>query len=264
MNPYNHHKPKAAQTSGQTRHDAPAPLVRLAACALVLSFACASYAQQQDWIQSWAFNGRTETSVRQGLQNQAEQKLTQLKEHCNLTDEQHAKLKLAANGDISRFFSEVAKVRKATAKVDQQNQNDVQEAWNLVRPLTERMQAGIYGENSLFAKVMSSTLEESQIEKYQKIVRDQLERRHHALVLSMVTTLEKNVPMVGDQREKLVALLDAQPVTTAKQKELEAFVGYVKLSRVPDEELEKLFDKDQLKVIMALRERYIAITQMFN
>ena len=38
-------------------------------------------AQQQDWIQSWLFNGRTEANVRLGLQNQAEQKLIQLKEH---------------------------------------------------------------------------------------------------------------------------------------------------------------------------------------
>ena len=222
------------------------------------------FAQQQDWIQSWLFNGRTEASVRLGLQNQAEQKLTQLKEQCCLTEEQATKLKLAAAGDVNRFFHEVEQARKATKGLDQQNQNAVQEAWAVVSPLTTRLNAGLYDEKSLFAKVMSSTLDAAQVDEYKRLLTEQLERRHHAVVLTTVSTIEDSLPLIADQRKKLVELLDAQKVKGSQQQGMETYVGYAKLAKVPEAELEKLFDKEQMKVLKYLRERYAPIVQMVD
>ncbi len=118
-------------------------------------------AAQQDLLQSWLFNGRTETAVKQGLLSQAEQRLLQLEEFCDLTDEQASKLKFAAAGDVNRFFLEVAQVRKKTKNLDQNDQNAVQEAWQVISPLSERLQQGIFDDKSLFSKVMASTLDES-------------------------------------------------------------------------------------------------------
>jgi len=235
-------------------------------CCFAMHFVAATtlHAQQPDWIQSWLFNGRTEIAVRQSLQNQAEQKLSLMKDICNLSEDQHAKLKLAAAGDVNRFFHEVAQVRKATAGVDQQNQNAIQEAWLVVSPLSTRLQAGIFDEKSLFVKVMTNTLDEAQVKKYKRVLQEQIDRRHHAMVLAVVSTLEENIPLVGEQRDKLIALLDAQTIKEVKQQGMEAYIGYAKLGKVPDEELEKLFDKDQLKTLKAVRERYAAIVQMFN
>lgn len=243
-------------------------------CLNVLTLACcwtmqlllspSALAQQQDWIQSWLFNGRTETVVRENLQNQAVQKLSLMKDVCNLRDDQLAKLKLAAAGDVNRFFHEVAQARKATSGIDQQDQNAVQAAWNIVSPLTTRLQAGIYDEKSLFSKVMTSTLDDVQVREYKRVIQEQIDRRHHALVLSLVSTLEEKIPFVGEQREKLIALLDAQTVKDAKQQGLESYIGFAKLSKIPDEELAKVFDKDQLKTLVAVRERYAGVIQMFN
>jgi len=221
-------------------------------------------AQQQDWIQSWLFNGRTDASVRLGLQNQAEQKLAQLKEQCRLTEEQATKLKLAAVGDVNRFFHEVEQARKATKGLDQQNQNAVQEAWAVVSPLTTRLNSGLYDEKSLFAKVMSSTLDAAQVDEYKRLLTEQLERRHHAVVLTTVSTIEDSLPLVADQRKKLVDLLDAQKVKTSQQQGMETYVGYAKLAKVPEAELEKLFDKEQMKALKSLRDRYAPIVQMFD
>ena len=221
-------------------------------------------AQQQDWIQSWLFNGRTEANVRLGLQNQAEQKLIQLKEHCSLTDEQATKLKLAAAGDVNRFFREVEQARKATKGLDQQNQNAVQEAWNVVSPLTTRLNAGLYDGKSLFTKVMASTLEAAQVDEYKRLLAEQLERRHHAMVLTTVSTIEESLPLVADQRQKLVELLDAQKVRAIRQQGMEGYVGYAKLAKIPDADLEKLFDKEQMKALKTLRDRYAPVVQMFD
>lgn len=234
-------------------------------CLLGLVLPACAFGQEQDWIQSWVFNGRTEQSVRLGLQNQAEQKLAQLKEQCHLTDEQAAKLKLAAAGDVNRFFHEIAKARKATKGLDQQNQNAIQEAWNVVSPLTTRLNAGLYDEKSLFAKVMSSTLDDAQVEEYTRLVAEQVDRRHHAMVLTTVSTIEDSLPLVKDQRTKLIELLDAQKLkATAPQQGLETYVGYAKLAKVPEAELEKIFDAQQLKTLKTLRDRYAPIIQMFD
>ncbi len=70
--------------------------------------------------------------------------------------------------------------------------------------------------------------------------------------------------MVDGQREKFIALLDAQEVKETKQMGLEAYVAYAKLAKVPEEELAKIFDKDQIKALSKLRERYAGIVQVFN
>ena len=239
-------------------------LANLAAIVCLFAASNLASAQQQDWIQSWLFNGRTEASIRLGLQNQAEQKLTQLKEHCKLSDDQATKLKLAAAGDVNRFFHEVAQARKATKGLDQQNQNAVQEAWAVVSPLTTRLAAGLYDEKSLFARVMSSTLDADQVEEYKRLIAEQLERRHHAMVLSTVSTIEDSLPLVADQRVKLVELLDAQKIKGITQQGMESYVGYAKLAKIPEAELEKLFDKEQMKVLKVLRDRYAPVVQMFD
>ncbi len=221
-------------------------------------------AQQQDWIQSWLYNGRSEASIRLGLQNQAEQKLAQLKEHCQLNEEQATKLKLAAAGDINRFFHEVEQARKATKGLDQQNQNAVQEAWAVVSPLTTRLNAGLHDEKSLFVKVMASALEASQVDKYKRLLAEQLERRHHAVVLTTVSTIEEVLPLVADQRKKLIELMDAQKIRRNLQQGMETYVGYAKLAKVPETELEKLFDKEQMKALKLLRDRYAPVVQMFD
>jgi hypothetical protein len=224
-----------------------------------------AFAQEQDWIQSWLYNGRTEASIRLGLQNQAEQRLTQLREQCRLTDGQATKLKLAAAGDVNRFFHDVEKARKATKGLDQQNQNAVQEAWNVVSPLSTRLSAGLFNEKSLFAKVMASTLDASQVEEYKRLQAEKRERRYHAMVLTTVSTIEDSLPLVGEQRAKLIELLDAQKLkATPPQQGLETYVGYAKLAKVPEAELEKLFDKDQMKALKTLRDRYGPIVQMFD
>jgi hypothetical protein len=238
------------------------PIALLCVIVCLAAFPNCVLGQERDWIQSWLFNGRTESSVRLGLQNQAEQKLSHLKEQCNLTEDQATKLKLAAAGDVNRFFHEVAQARKATQGLDQQNQNAVQQAWAVVSPLTTRLNTGLYGEKSLFAKVMSSTLDAAQVEKYKRLLAEQVERRHHAMVLTTVSTIEESLPLVGNQRTKLIELLDAQKVKIIQQQGLETYVGYAKLAKAPEEELAKLFDKDQMKALRILRERYAPVVQM--
>ena len=112
---------------------------------------------------------------------------------------------------------------------------------------------------------MSSTLEAGQIEEYKHLLAEQLERRFHAMVLTTVSTIEESLPLVADQRVKLIELLDAQKLKgIPPQQGLETYVGYAKLAKVPEAELEKLFDKEQMKTLKILRDRYAPIVQMFD
>ena len=112
---------------------------------------------------------------------------------------------------------------------------------------------------------MASTLDASQVEEYKRLLAEQLERRHHAMVLTTVSTIEESLPLVGEQRAKLIELLDAQKLKAVQpQQGLETYVGYAKLAKVPEAELEKLFDKEQMKALKSLRDRYGPIIQMFD
>jgi hypothetical protein len=122
----------------------------------------------------------------------------------------------------------------------------------------------LYNEKSLFSKVLSSTLDAAQILEYKRLLAEQLERRHHAMVLTTVSTIEDSLPLVADQRTKLIELLDAQKIKAIQQQGMETYVGYAKLAKVPEEELAKLFDTEQVKALKSLRDRYAPIVQMLN
>ena len=84
------------------------------------------------------------------------------------------------------------------------------------------------------------------------------------MVLTTVSTIEDSLPLVADQRKKLVELMDAQKVRVIQQQGMETYVGYAKLAKVPEADLEKLFDKDQMKALKTLRDRYAPVVQMFD
>jgi hypothetical protein len=240
-------------------HESLAPLLSIA----VLCISSANvWAQEQDWIQSWVFNGRTEKSVRERFELQASQKIEQLKTSCTLTEEQLGKLRLAAAGDVSRFFHDVARVREATAGKRMQDQNAVQEAWAIISPLAARMQKGIYEEDSLLNKVLASILDKTQQQEYDRVREEQVQRRHHAIVLTTVAAIEEGVPLLAEQRLRLIELIDRQQL---KPKIIphnyETYIGYLKLSQVPEEELAALLDQEQLATIKRMLVRRAPLIQ---
>ena len=81
-----------------------------------------------------------------------------LERTCGLTPVQKKKLLLAGRGDIKRFFDRVEDLRKKFDKV-KNDQNQFGLMWQDIQALQAAFQAGVFGEESIFAKARQVDLE---------------------------------------------------------------------------------------------------------
>ena len=216
--------------------------------------------QNQDWVAMWAFNGRTDDQVRKQLDNELQMRIGMVDRLCELDDGQEAKLSRSAQADITRFFRQVTKIREEVKEsgLNANNNQDMNKLWQIISPLTIAMQQGVFGENSLFQKVLRGTLEPEQSKTYKDALKKNRERRWKTLTRVNVAEIEKSTPLIGDQREKLLAILDKQEIPEKFNKQMDGYVGYLKLmkARKEDPTLGGFLDKHQLAVMNQYCDRY--------
>ena len=241
--------------------------LRLIICAAVLSCGVTDVSaqffgvqQQQDWVAMWAFNGRTEEQVQKQLKSDYKMQLKMIDRICDLQEQQTAKMTTAGEADVSRFFREVAKVRKEVEALDIKgnNNNEINKIWPIVTPIAQQMQQGIFADKSLFQKVMRSTLSKEQRDLYDAELEKNRRRKWKSVTRVNLVDIEKSMPLLGDQREKLLELLDAQRLPKKINKSMDGYVGYLKLLKAKrqDKNLGGILDKQQMAVIDQYCDKY--------
>jgi hypothetical protein len=104
---------------------------------------------------NWVFgNMNSEALRREWLVSVLDQRLSRLVEQHGLTESQLAKLRIAAGGDVKRFYAEVATARAAYDAA----RSELPRAFAALQeavPLNERFQLGPFDEGSLFAKTLA-------------------------------------------------------------------------------------------------------------
>lgn len=217
-------------------------------------------AQEVNWIESWVFTGRSEDDVRKRLKEQVVLKVDQVDAACSLSEAQKRKLTLACKGDVDRFFRDIKSAREKTSGVKPQNANGIQEAWAEIRPLATRLQEGLFNEGSLFSKVLAQTLDDRQASEYSRTMREQMERRHRALVLDAVASLEEGLPLLQAERDRLVELALSQELKRFPGA-MESFVGFAKLHKIPEADLKATLGEEQAAKFKQLLGRYDKILE---
>ncbi len=215
-----------------------------------------------DWVSMWALNGRSEQQAAKQLAAEYQMRIKIMDRICALDQTQKKKLKFAAEADLSRFLRDVARTRRELEKMNIGN-NNVQEAWEVVSPLATRLQAGLFDEGSLFDKVFRSSLDESQQQLYQAEAEKDRRRRWRAITRTNLADIERSMPLLAVQREKLLKLLDDVQVPGKLKKHMDGYVGYLRLIKVGKQELAEFLDEDQVAVIDQYRERYQGWARMF-
>ena len=215
---------------------------------------------QQDWVAMWAFNGRSEEQVRTQLNAEGEMRVAQIDRVCSLNDGQKKKLAKAADADVKRFFRDVAKVRNQIVEMGgNENVNQrINEIWPIVSPLAQRVQQGILADKSLFEKVIRSTLDEQQTNDYQQAMKDDQIRRRKVITRANLAEIERMLPLLSDQREKLLELMDAQELPDKINRQAVGYVGFIKLIKASkrDKQLANILDKHQLAVVNQICDQY--------
>lgn len=229
--------------------------VVLALFAVPVSTSSAQLAQQ-DWVSSWALNGRTEQQVAKQLQGEYKMQIKLIDQICDLNELQHRKLSTAGEGDVKRFLRDVERIRNELKDKEIDN-NNVQEAWNIVSPLATKLQQGMFKENSLFAKVTKSALTDQQRKVHEEHIERSRTRRWKVLTRVNLAAIEQSMPLLEDQREKLLELLDAQKVNPKRISiHMEGYIGYLRLLKIEKKALKGFLDEHQLAVVDEYRQRY--------
>ena len=200
-------------------------------------------------VESWIFqrqNGGEQ--AKKSLVAQIDLKINAVKSFVELTDLQIQQLRLAAEGDIKRFYDEVQEV---LTKVDamEMNQNTVNEAYQLTLPLQQKLAGGIFDHDSLMHKVLRGTLTTEQLERLESAEKRRRQQVLTTLVKGFLTSLDRAVPMSADQLQKLTELLINETANDRLEGEYGTYVVGYRLSKVPSAELEAILKEPQIKVL---------------
>ena len=164
---------------------------------------------------------------------------------CQLTDDQKDKLALAGRGDIQAFMQQYYVIRAKFEK-NIHDQQAIQKIWQEIQPLQMKYNGQIFGEKSLFAKVLEHLLDEQQMARMQELRRQQRLFQYQAAVRQLMIKLDQVAPITHEKREQLIALIDKHtfpPKSMSGNNQSHFLMYYVlgQLAEIPEKELRPIF-----------------------
>lgn len=202
---------------------------------------------------SWIFSGMQNAEVaRQRLESQAQMEIDRLDLGTRLKESQIQKLLFAAKGDIKHFFDDVDVAHrqfhamKAAGEIDQANINEV---YQLASPLAQRINQGIYGNDSLLKKVARGCVDGEQAKQLQEREQRQRKWESDAAIVFYLANLGRRVPMTYAQREKFQDWATSSITLRDPKNSYSSYVLMVKMSELPQAQLKSIFDDVQYAAI---------------
>lgn len=172
--------------------------------------------------------------------------LHELDEACQLSDDQESQLKLAAAGDMDRFFTSLAELRRKAESVKQQDHNVWNKLWQDIHPLRQKVTAGLFDGQSLFHKSISNVLTDEQTKQYEELAEDAQEYDRKAWSVAAVAIISQSIPMRREQQQKLQKLFERQ---ARLQQQLPTNLHYYTLlnmlARMPRLQVKAIFEDPQ-------------------
>ena len=230
----------------------PIPKLLITCTLLLACFATPANAMQfnigVDQFDRWIFNRmQTEVATRAGLRSRIE--IERIERSAELSESQKKKIRLAGQGDVKRFFDDVAEARQAFLALAEDGQIDqakMNEAYQLASPLAQRLNTGLFDEDSLLQKVAAGTVDEEQSRKMLARAEKVQKYRAETAIMTHLAIVCRVVPMTQKQRDALADLVrDRVKIGKAKSVYLTQLITY-RLGQHEDE-LKKILDDAQMK-----------------
>lgn len=200
----------------------------------------------QATFDQWIYGNRLRTSTAvQYLESLLDVRLAEVGRACKLSDSQLDRLRLAGRGDIKRFGDRVAEVHADfdRLKRDQSRMNDL---FQRVQPLAAQLNAGLFGDGSIFAKSIGTTLTPEQAEAQRAAARAKARYRYRAKVLLAVANLDAAVGLTSDQQRRYVAaILDGTTPPERPGGQYEGSIILLKIATTPEPSVRPIFDDEQ-------------------
>jgi len=221
-----------------------------------------AFEMNENQFEQWVFNGsRNAQDGMKRIESQLNMRLDSLDLLCDLTDSQKQQLRLAAKGDLDRFNDDYEKAHRKFMAV-RKDRNAINNIWQDIQPLQQRLNTGLYGSDSLYAKSIRRVLSPEQREKYDEVERQRRQYRFEALIGYEVGVLERRMPLTNEQRTKLIELIIAESTAPQSSSRYDRYVVWCLASRIPEEKFKPLFDDVQWKVFEAQLKQGKAYEQM--
>lgn len=189
--------------------------------------------------------GRT---VRGRLEDMLRLQVDEIDRDCRLNPAQRAKLELAGRGDIARFFEQVDAKRREfqAARTDRLK---IVELNREIQPIQQRMQGGIFGEGSLFAKVAAKALDPEQVARHEAARRDRQKFRHRSKIDLIVAMMDTAAGLTTQQRQRLSRLIEEETRPPKKAGPYDYQVMMLQLARLPEEKIKPIFSPAQWRLV---------------
>ena len=161
-----------------------------------------------------------------------------------LSPEQKKKLEVAGRGDIKRMLDRAIEAGKRTplhaGPKDEILANDHDDPPHQLSP-----SGALFGEGSLFAKILKNTVTEEQSARFEKASREAALHRHRATLQWVLGTWDQMLGLNSEQHRRLEALLSRETRPPRRFGEEDYFGVLVQISRLPEATLKSLFSEKQ-------------------
>ncbi len=193
---------------------------------------------------SWIFGSAGAAQFRRRIEFSLTARVSGVDRICLLTDAQRKKLYLAGRGDIKRFFDRVdAHRRKAReGAIDAATLRVILQE---VGRGTPNSRPDLFGDESMFAKVLKSTLTADQLARYQTVTRDEFVAHHRSTIKWVVTNMDSTLRLSPAQHRKLEELLVAETQPPRRFGEYDYYGVLFQMSLLPAHKLKRIFDDEQ-------------------
>jgi hypothetical protein len=236
--------PPARPAAGQDDWDAEKPNTKQAAGRAMMAPAIMQPADFDRWI----LGGRTRSQIEGNFAFLLTVQVDSVAFACNLSDAQRRKLELAGRGDIGRFFLAIEQLQAKARDVGQ----DQQKFNNIMRdmsPLQMKMQTGIFGESSLYRKVLAQTLDRGQADRYEQQEQERRKFRYEAKIELVVSSLENTAPLSAEQHQRLVKLLCAETQPPKKSSQYDMYFVLYQARKLDEAKFKPIVDDAQWQAL---------------
>jgi hypothetical protein len=200
-----------------------------------------------DQIDNWVF-GRFggSAAARARFDAMLDLRVDDIVRACDVTDAQRHKLKLAGRGDIKRLFDRVEELKRAF----QQNPNSPDKnVWQAIQPLQAELNAGLFGDASIFQKSIKKTLSDDQFARYDELLHKRQKSRYRTTVEWFVVHLDKVLGFSELQRRRISELIISDTEPPKKPGQSDYWYLMFQISKLPEANFKPIFDAPQWRLL---------------
>jgi hypothetical protein len=201
-----------------------------------------------DMFDQWVFNRLGGSAATRGrLDTVLALHVDELNRSCGLSPAQVKKLQLAGHGDIKRFFDRVGEAKRKF--LESKNNPPNNNLWIAINPLQTALNVGLFGDDSIFAKTIKTTLNTDQAARYAEIQHQRNLERYRITVDWWVVQVDKALGLSDDQRRELADLLVKEGRPPRRFGRGDYWYVMLQAARLPQGKLKSILDDVQWRLI---------------